>query len=362
MRLLQVIAVMGQGGAERMVLQLTGDAVAHGDAAAVASAASIWSPEVQRAGGVHYPLPIHRHALRALPTPGAVRQLRRVVREFRPDVVHTHNVAMTAATRAALVGLRPAPALLTTLHGLPPEDYPRAGRVLRLSAPQVIACSGAVAASLTAAGYPSDRVRVISNGATLSPADAGRRDEIRRRYGLDGRPLVVALGRLAPQKAWPTLIEAAREIDPQADIVVGGDGPLRSDLERSAAAAGDRVRFLGRVDDVAALLELARCVVSTSTWEGLPLTLLEALSLGVPVVATAVDGVRDAVSERAAVLVAAGDPHAVAAGVNRLLADDALHRRLSAAARELSREWTTEAMLGHYRDAYATAAAASERP
>ena len=62
-----------------------------------------------------------------------------------------------------------------------------------------------------------------------------------------------------------------------------------------AEASGGRVRFVGLVDDIAALVGLASCVVSTSSWGGLPLTLLEALSLGVPVVATAVDGVTDVV-------------------------------------------------------------------
>ncbi len=124
-----------------------------------------------------------------------------------------------------------------------------------------------------------------------------------------------------------------------------------------AAASGGRVRFVGLIDDVAALLGLACCVVFTSSWEGLPLTLLEALSLGVPAVATAVDGVTDVVPPGAALLVPPGDPQAVAGAVARVLSDDGLAADLRREALAAAPRWGPERMLAEYRQAYRAAAA-----
>jgi len=137
------------------------------------------------------------------------------------------------------------------------------------------------------------------------------------------------------------------------DALVAGEGPLRESLEAAAAATGGRVRFVGAVDDVASLLHLADCVVSTSTWEGLPLSLLEALSLGRPVVATAVDGVRDIVPPDAALLVPPHDPEAIATAIGRVLHDHGLAGRLSRLARTAASAWTPERMLADYRRCYA---------
>jgi glycosyltransferase involved in cell wall biosynthesis len=134
--------------------------------------------------------------------------------------------------------------------------------------------------------------------------------------------------------------------------VVAGTGPLQAELQ----AAGDgRVRFVGVVENPAALLGLAACAVSTSVWEGLPLALLEALSLGVPVVATAVDGVCDVIPPDSAILVPPNEPAAVAAAINRVLEEPELAERLSLAARRAAAGWTPEAMLAGYRARYAAA-------
>jgi glycosyltransferase involved in cell wall biosynthesis len=163
---------------------------------------------------------------------------------------------------------------------------------------------------------------------------------------------VLGIGRLVEQKAWPTLIEAARQFH-DVDVLVAGDGPLRAELETAAVTSGNRVRFVGPVERPAALIGLAQCVVSTAVWEGLPLALLEALTLGAPVVATAVDGVADVVPGHAALLVPPGDPAAVAAAVNRVLTEPGLAERLSRAACGASGAWALDTMLTRYHAGYA---------
>jgi glycosyltransferase involved in cell wall biosynthesis len=148
---------------------------------------------------------------------------------------------------------------------------------------------------------------------------------------------------------------------PPARVVVAGAGPLRLELESLARRSGDRVTFAGPVDDISALVEIASCVVSTSSWEGLPLALLEALSLGAPVVATAVDGVTDIVPPGAAVLVPPGDPVAIAAGISRILDDAEWSASLRRGALAASSAWHPDRMLHEYRLAYERAATSRER-
>jgi glycosyltransferase involved in cell wall biosynthesis len=150
-----------------------------------------------------------------------------------------------------------------------------------------------------------------------------------------GRPVVLAVGRLARQKGLDVLLEAAaawRDIDPAPLVVIAGDGPLTGELRAQAAGLGVDARFLGRRDDVPALLSAAAVFVLPSRWEGQPLVLQEALRAGVPVVATLVGGVPCLTGEDAAVLVPGGDARALAAAVRSVLTDAPLAARLRAAA------------------------------
>jgi glycosyltransferase involved in cell wall biosynthesis len=269
-------------------------------------------------------------------------------------VVQAHNIRATLLARLALVTANHRAALLPTLHGLAPGDYRLAGRVLRLTAGPVIACAPSVARSLREAGFPDDRIDVITNGAALQPAGPRRRADLRVALGLGPGPIVVGIGRLVTQKDWPAFIEAAGHL-PGPQYVVAGEGPLRQELVDLAEASGSRVQFVGLVDDVAALVGLASCVVSTSSWEGLPLTLLEALSLGAPVVATAVDGVTDVVPPTAALLVSPGDPLAVTGAISCVLEDDDLAGELRQEALAAAPSWAPERMLARYRQAYQAA-------
>jgi glycosyltransferase involved in cell wall biosynthesis len=348
MRLLQVVAELRPGGAERIVLELLDDARRHGDTVAVASAGGPWVARLDPAV-THFDVPLRWRSTVATLTAGW--PLRAAVRGFRPDVVHAHNLRATVAAAAALSTVAARPRLLTTVHGLAPPDYTAAARLLRMTGARVVACAPAVASSLRAAGFPASRIELIVNGAALLPPAASQVHALKARLGVGGRPVVVGIGRLAAQKSWTTLIEAMRRVE-EADALVAGEGPMRKSLEAAAAADG-RVRFIGAVDDVASLLHLADCVVSTSTWEGLPLSLLEALSLGRPVVATAVDGVRDIVPPDAAILVPPHDPEAVATAIGRVLRDPGLADRLSRRARTAASAWTPERMLADYRRCYA---------
>ncbi len=167
-------------------------------------------------------------------------------------------------------------------------------------------------------------------------ADPAQVAAVRRDLGGDGRPVVLAAGRLAAQKGFGTLLEAAarwQRRDPVPLLVIAGDGPLGPALRAQAAAAGTEVRFLGPRSDMPVLLAVADVVVVPSSWEGQPLIVQEALRAGRPLVASRAGGIADLTGADGALLVPPGDPKVLATAVARLVDNPAEAAALAAAAR-----------------------------
>ena len=146
----------------------------------------------------------------------------------------------------------------------------------------------------------------------------------------EGRPLVGNVARLAPQKDHRTLVAAAALL-PDVDFAIAGEGELRSELERSA---GESVRFLGARADIPDVLASLDVFAFPSLFEGLCLAVIEAQVAGVPVVATAVGGIKETVVEgETGLLVPARHPEALASAIRRLLEHPDEAARLAAEAR-----------------------------
>jgi glycosyltransferase involved in cell wall biosynthesis len=183
-------------------------------------------------------------------------------------------------------------------------------------------------------GLDPKRVSVLPNPAPDVPSMPPR-DELRRELRLDGDALVFA-GRLGPQKAVGVLLEALSGVD-GVSLVVAGDGPERAGLERRATELGvdGRVRFLGGVprETVLQLFAAADASVLPSAWENFPHTVVEALSVGCPVIATSVGGVPEVVRDgENGLLVAPNDAPALRDAIQRFFSDPELRQRLAAAA------------------------------
>jgi glycosyltransferase involved in cell wall biosynthesis len=151
------------------------------------------------------------------------------------------------------------------------------------------------------------------------------------------RPVVLAVGRLAPQKGFDVLVEAAArwQAGPcPPRTVIAGSGPLAKQLADQARQVGADVRLLGERTDVPALLAVADVFVLPSRWEARALVLQEAMRAGRAIVATSSGGTAGLVGEDAAVLVPPGDAAALAGAVSAVLADRGLATRLGLAARE----------------------------
>lgn len=205
----------------------------------------------------------------------------------------------------------------------------KAARTRALRSARTIVVPSAYLAEIAGGwGLGPDRIVVLSN-----PAPPPREVEPER---LEPDTFVF-VGRLTQQKALGVAIDAIVQV-PRARLVIVGDGPERAELERAAAASGaaDRIRFLGlrSRDEALRIVAGAAAALLSSDWENLPHAAVEALSVGVPVVATAVGGVPEVVHDgENGLLVPAGRPDELAAAVRRVLDEPELRARLAAAAK-----------------------------
>ena len=327
----------------------------------------------------------------------AVLRLRQVLARSGADVVHAHGLRAGALAALAL-SLRPTAApvpLVVTVHNAPPPSgltaavYQALELMVARSATTILCVSadledrmrrarardvgralvpsrGQAGLGTAAAGETVRRElglgqdeggpgRAVSapgraaGGTARAEGSAGRPDGGTARAGDPGgpsrRPLILAAGRLAPQKGFAALIEAARrwgDLSPAPLLAIAGSGPLRAELTAAAAPLGDAVRFLGHRDDIAALLAAADLFVLPSLWEGQPLVLQEALCAARPIVATRTGGIPDLTGEDGALLIPVGDPAELAAAVRRVLISEALARRLADGARARARMLPSE--------------------
>jgi glycosyltransferase involved in cell wall biosynthesis len=277
-----------------------------------------------------------------------VNRLRRVFRLERPAIVHAHLSWPFACKHGVLAAwLARVPAILGTAQLFMPADGTAQPRWVLRAYRRIIAVSEEVRRRYVQdLGVAEGRLAVVHNAIRVPPA-LPRPLDLRASL-LRGRPdyLVLTPARLHPQKGHAYLIAAAADL-PAATFVFAGDGPLRPELEAQARAQGvaDRCVFLGERTDVPELLAAADLVVLPSLFEGLPVSVLEAMAAERPVIATAIGGTDEAVaSEATGLLVPPRDPAGLAAAVRRLQGDPALARRLAAAGRaRLEQSFTAEA-------------------
>ena len=215
-------------------------------------------------------------------------------------------------------------------------------------------------------GYAPDRVRTIRNGVDLAGWPVSKAGRRKRRLELrlgSGDLLVGAVGRLDKQKGFSALIEAmARLKNTNLRCVILGDGPERARLEALVRKRELEkfVRLPGERGDIASWLSAFDIYCLPSLWEGLPNALLEAMALGLPVVASAVDGVPEAVKNGGTgLLVPASNPAALADALKELASDPARRAAMGAAARaRVADKFTLRRMIDEYENAYAAVLAA----
>lgn len=264
----------------------------------------------------------------------AVVGLYRTMRAQRPAIVHTHSSKAGFLGRLAAWAAR-VPVRVHTVHGwsFTPEQPPWLRKLYvllerlaaRVSTAVVVVTDLDRQKGLAAGiGRPAQYV-VIRSGIRLDDFAPGDRTLARHRLAVGGAGTAAVVGsvtRLSVQKDPHTLVDVLAMVTSErraVGVVVGG-GPLAGAVEERRARVGGDVRLLGRRDDVAHLLPAFDVFLLTSRWEGLPRALVQAMAVGVPVVATKVDGVVDVVEDGVTGLLAEpGDVEGLARAICRLL-------------------------------------------
>lgn len=290
------------------------------------------------------------HPKGGIDSPRGFYQLARMVaylRRGRFDVIHAHDLwsNMIGLVAGKLAGV---PVIVTSQRDLSHADWYRSTRKKWLRKAQ--SASSAVLTNarmireglVNQEGLAADKVRVIYNGVDLDRFKSSPSLRAKLFPGAERAKLIVLVGNMHTDvKGQPTLIAAAPEVVarvPQAQFVLVGDGEKRKDFEAAAQAAGvgPNFMFLGRRTDVADILAACDIAVLPSAAEGMPNAVLEYMAAGLPVVATAVGGNLEVISDGATgLLVPPHDSVALAQALARLLDDDVLALRLARRGREL---------------------------
>lgn len=338
---------LGPGGAEQLLVSA---ARTHDRAKVRAEAAYAlaWkdhlAPLLEGAG-----VPARSLGVRSGADPRWVWRLARLVRSGRFDVVHAHSPLVAAAARLAVRSMRPRrrPAMVVTEH----NTWRTFGWPTRLANAVTyplddarIAVSDDARQSIWWRGA-RDRTEVLTHGIDLAEVrrEVARRAELRTEWGVEpGEVVIGTVANYRPEKAYADLFAAAGEVlarSPRTRFVAVGQGPLAHEVaaRHKALGAGDRFLLLGYRPDARAVLGACDAFVLASHREGLPVALMEAMALGLPVVATRVGGIPQAVEDGVSgYLVEASDTAALAERLITVAADDGTRARVGEAARAAS--------------------------
>ena len=285
-----------------------------------------------------------------------VTKLVRVMRQERPDVVHTHLDVIKYATAAArLSGVKKC---VHTVHSL--ADREAEGRIQKIINGTYFRKAWSVPVALTPEvrasvsdfyGLPPERIPVIYNGIDLS------RCIPKTTYETGETVTILHVGRFDVPKNHAGLLEAfrlLRETHPECHLRLVGDGDLRLRMEALAKEKGisDAVEFCGMQSNVYPYLHDADIFTLPSIYEGNPMTIIEAMGTGLPIVASRVGRLPDMIHDGESGILVEPEPRAVCDALARMVEDGALRRRLGENATAQSRQFSAEHMAEDYLTCY----------
>jgi glycosyltransferase involved in cell wall biosynthesis len=372
MRIVTVVNSLGMGGAEKLALAVAERMARRGhDVAMLALMPHL--PE-------QWPTTLQVTYLDMRKNPASVaaglRRGRHFLREFRPDLVHSHSFHANMLARLLAMGLAGVPhaVVVSSVHNVYEGGWMRmlAYRLTDRWSMRTVAVSQAAAdrfVRLKAIPKHKCSVRVPGIDTEEFAPDAERRAATREgmgraamgtEAGADSSFVWLCAGRIAPAKDYPNLLRAFAKVEQgRSDTLLwiagGGSEEAREELESLAndLGVGEKVHFLGLQRDMPALLDAADGFVLGSAWEGLPQVIIEAMAMEKPVVATDVGGVRELLGDRGT-LVAAKDPEALAAAMLRTMRRNGDEGALQGeAARErIVRQFSIDAVADEWEEIY----------
>ena len=285
--------------------------------------------------------------------PSTAFRLANIFRDAKIDIVHTHNSKplLYAGSAARLASV---PGVIHTCHGRRQHATSRQNLAFRFAcrfADRMVCVSQDIARLCQQQRIGAEKISTISNGIDL------------RRFSYTGPAAggpAIFVGRLSPEKDVTSLLRATKIVAAQSPtfrLQIAGDGTSRTELFALAQllGLGGRVEFLGEIQDVPALLSKASMLVLPSLTEGMPLTVLEAMATGLPVVATRVGGTPELVEDRlTGLLVTARDPGQLAEALLRIHRNQQLGKEMGRKARaRVENHFDVRAMVSSYESMYA---------
>jgi glycosyltransferase involved in cell wall biosynthesis len=336
MRILFLSTSMGMGGADKQIITAAQQMREEGHELRIVSLIDL-GPMGLEAQSLGIPTE-SLNMSRGVADPRGLLRLIRLVRRWKPDVVHSHMVHANLMARVLRL-FAPVPVLVSTIHNIYEGGaHLMAGYRLTngLADHMTIVSQAAADRFIRERIVPSRMLRVVPNGVDVDlfrNVPPGTRESIRRSIGLREEFVWLAVGRFETAKDYPTMLRAyaqVRQREPASVLLLVGRGSLQAETEALARELGleKNVRFLGVRHDVPEVMNAADGYVMSSGWEGMPMVLLEASAAGLPIVATDVGGNREVVREReSGLLVRPGAPDLLAGAMLQLMQLPASERR-----------------------------------
>lgn len=291
-----------------------------------------------------------------------INQLLELIHQHRISVIHSHNykanfVGLLAARKARIP-------IIATNHLWTQADFKLRlyeffdGLLLR-KFKKIIVVSEQVRKDMLKANIPATKITVIKNGISFAK-EAGDGTKFKIGFGIPNNALIVGcIARLSPEKGHTYLLKAAKEItdnNHNVYFILFGEGPLQEELINKVRSLGleKRVLFAGYRDDIKNIYSAIDILIQPSLREGLPLSLLEAMSYGTPVIATSVGGVSELITNmRTGLLIKPGSVEEISQALKTLINDAQLRAELGKNAQELVKEhYSLEKMVASYKAIY----------
>jgi L-malate glycosyltransferase len=350
--ILHTVSSLGVGGMERVILQLASAQQEAGHRVAVmAIRGGSLEREAKDRG-------LRVHVLNGGRIGRSLQALRCYFKS-QPDIVHVHNP--TSLHYAVLSKLVSRATVVITIHS-ERGTHARPGSALEWWLTRSVVVVSRAAAETLHVPFSRGPLTVIHNGITLA-SRGDSRDQVRRDLGWQHEFVGIIVARIDGRKGHQTLVTSVRtltDLNVGVRVLVVGDGKDRASVEHLAQELGlapGIVRLLGNRSDIDALLDASDFFVLPSDVEGLPLSVLEAMAHGLPIVASNVGGIPEIIEhEKEGLLVPSGDPSALANAIRRLAFDGELRRALGDAARErANRQFSMASTLQSYQRVYESA-------
>lgn len=339
-RVVILVTLAEVGGAQTYVALLTEALRDRFDVVVAAYGPGPLVDAVRNAGARFVPLRNVRRALHPLRDVLGLFELVRLLRRERPVIVHANSSKAGILGRVA-AAFTHVPVRIFTVHGWAFNAYSGFARQMYLWSERLVAPLTTLticvaeqerATGLAARACNADRTVVLHNAVPSAPVREGQPAHI---------PVVLAVGRLKAPKDFSTLLQALARLEAGTyRALIAGDGPEREQLESEARHLGlaSSVEFLGERNDIPNLILSSDLFVLSTRSEGLPMSVLEAMAAGLPVVASEVGGIPELVDAKTGLLVPPEDSAALANAVEKLIADPGLRARLGAAGRARAEE------------------------